>query len=343
MKIFSNQKIKELFAGILLSMLVFTVFSALFVVLGMESAALCVWLGSLCMCAVILLLCYRYFREQNRIMEEAVDRITEYISGNKDILIECCEEGELYRLFHEVNSLVSILNAHAENEKQVKEFLKNTMSDISHQLKTPLAALNIYNGILKEETESGSSVEEFVKLSEQELDRIETLVQNLLKIAKLDAGTICLEKSREYVSDLMRTVEKRFRFRAEQEGKEIILSGSEEIAFFCDRSWMLEAVGNIVKNALDHTKEGGVIQIEWKSFASVVQIVVKDNGSGIHQEDLYFIFKRFYRSRFSQDTQGIGLGLPLAKAVVEAHNGTVEVDNILGGGAAFTMNFLTAE
>lgn len=343
MKIFANQKIKELFAGILLSMLVFTVFSALFVVLGMESAALWVWLGSLCMCAVILLLCYRYFREQNRIMEEAVDRITEYISGNKDILIECCEEGELYRLFHEVNSLVSILNAHAENEKQVKEFLKNTMSDISHQLKTPLAALNIYNGILKEETESGSSVEEFVKLSEQELDRIETLVQNLLKIAKLDAGTICLEKSREYVSDLMRTVEKRFRFRAVQEGKEIILSGSEEITFFCDRSWMLEAVGNIVKNALDHTKEGGVIRIEWKSFASVVQIVVKDNGSGIHQEDLYFIFKRFYRSRFSQDTQGIGLGLPLAKAVVEAHNGTVEVDNILGGGAAFTMNFLTAE
>lgn len=343
MKIFTNQKIKELFAGILLSMLVFTVFSALFVVLGMESAALWVWLGCLCMCAVILLLCYRYFREQNRIMEEAVDRITEYISGNKDILIECCEEGELYRLFHEVNSLVSILNAHAENEKQVKEFLKNTMSDISHQLKTPLAALNIYNGILKEETESGSSVEEFVKLSEQELDRIETLVQNLLKIAKLDAGTICLEKSREYVSDLMRTVEKRFRFRAEQEGKEIILSGSEEITFFCDRSWMLEAVGNIVKNALDHTKEGGVIRIEWKFFASVVQIVVKDNGSGIHQEDLYFIFKRFYRSRFSQDTQGIGLGLPLAKAVVEAHNGTVEVDNILGGGAAFTMNFLTAE
>ena len=343
MKIFANQKIKELFAGILLSMLVFTVFSELFVVLGMESAALWVWLGSLCMCAVILLLCYRYFREQNRIMEEAVDRITEYIFGNKDILIECCEEGELYRLFHEVNSLVSILNAHAENEKQVKEFLKNTMSDISHQLKTPLAALNIYNGILKEETESGSSVEEFVKLSEQELDRIETLVQNLLKIAKLDAGTICLEKSREYVSDLMRTVEKRFRFRAVQEGKEIILSGSEEITFFCDRSWMLEAVGNIVKNALDHTKEGGVIRIEWKSFASVVQIVVKDNGSGIHQEDLYFIFKRFYRSRFSQDTQGIGLGLPLAKAVVEAHNGTVEVDNILGGGAAFTMNFLTAE
>lgn len=339
-KIFANQKIRELFVGILLSMLIFAVISALFMVFGLENAAFCIWLGSLCMCAVILLLCYRYFREQNRTMEEAAAQITEYISGNRDILIECNDEGELYRLFHEVNALVSILNAHAENEKRAKRFLKDIISDISHQLKTPLAALNIYNGILQEEAECASSVRDFVKLSEQELDRIETLVQNLLKIAKLDAGMICLEKSWEHISDLMKIVEKRFCCRAEQEGKELILSGSEEIIFFCDRSWLVEAVGNIVKNALDHTDKGGVIRIEWKTFASVVQIAVKDNGSGIHPEDLYYIFKRFYRSRFSKDTQGIGLGLPLAKAVVEAHNGTVEVDSRLGDGSVFTINLL---
>lgn len=343
MKIFANQKIKELFAGILLSMLVFTVISALPAAFGAENGALCIWLGSLGMCAVILLLCYRYFRQQNRVMEETASQITEYISGNRDILIECNDEGELYRLFHEVNALVSILNAHAENEKRAKHFLKDIISDISHQLKTPLAALNIYNGILQEEAENASSVREFASLSEQELDRIETLVQNLLKIAKLDAGTICPEKSPEHVSDLMKTVEKRFRFRAEQEGKELIFSGSEEIMFFCDRIWILEAVGNIVKNALDHTKEGGIIRIEWKTFASVVQIVVRDNGSGIHPEDLYYIFKRFYRSRFSKDTQGIGLGLPLAKAVVEAHGGTIEADSTPGMGAVFTMNFLITE
>ena len=95
-----------------------------------------------------------------------------------------------------------------------------------------------------------------------------------------------------------------------------------------------------MKNALDHTREGDVIRIEWKQFASIVQIAVKDNGSGIHPEDLYHIFKRFYRSRFSQDTQGSGLGLPLAKAVVEAHGGTIEVDSQLGAGSSFLMNFL---
>ena len=128
-------------------------------------------------------------------MENAISQITEYISGNKEVTIECNDEGELYRLFHEVNSLVAILNAHAENEKSAKKFLRNTISDISHQLKTPLAALNIYNGIIQGEAKELPTIQEFSQLSEQELDRIETLVQSLLKITKLDAGTIILEKS----------------------------------------------------------------------------------------------------------------------------------------------------
>ena len=102
----------------------------------------------------------------------------------------------------------------------------------------------------------------------------------------------------------------------------------------------MEAVDNIVKNALDHADKGDMIRIEWKQFASVIQIVIKDNGNGIHPEDLPHIFKRFYRSRFSQDTQGIGLGLSLAKLIVEAHNGTIEVDSKLGIETVFTLNFL---
>ena len=95
--------------------------------------------------------------------------------------IECDDEGELYRLFHSVNSLAAVLNAHAANEAREKQFLKNTISDISHQLKTPLAALNIYNGLLQDEAEKLPNIKEFATLSEQELDRIETLVQSLLQ------------------------------------------------------------------------------------------------------------------------------------------------------------------
>lgn len=340
MKILANRRIRLLFRSILVCVLIFAVLSLILLKIGGRHASLYILLGALCMSGVVLLLCWNYFREQQKVMEDAVSQIESYISGEKESRIECEDEGELYRLFHEVNTLASILNAHAENEQNAKKFLKNTISDISHQLKTPLAALNVYNGILQEEGRELPAIQEFCSLSEQELDRIESLVQNLLKITKLDSGTITMEKSWESLSEIAERVRKSFSFRAGQEGKELCFAGERDVLLYCDRGWIEEAVGNLVKNALDHTAEGDSICVEWKAFASVIQIVVKDSGSGIAPEDLHHIFKRFYRSRFSQDTQGIGLGLPLVKAVAEAHNGTVEVESEPKAGAAFTMNFL---
>ena len=280
-----------------------------------------------------------YFKKQNQVMEQAVSQLQAYLDGDHNARIECDEEGELYRLFHTVNSMAAVLNAHADNELREKEFLKNTISDISHQLKTPLAALNIYNGLLQDGDMELSAVKEFADLSEQELDRIETLVQNLLKITKLDAGAIVLEKTTENVADMMRDIELHFAYRARQEKKEIILSGSDHLSLFCDRDWLNEAIDNIVKNAFDHTESGATIRVAWKELPSGVQIVITDNGCGIHPEDIHHIFKRFYRSRFSKDTQGIGLGLPLAKAIIEAHGGLIEVESELGIGTSFIMNF----
>ncbi len=341
MKILANQKIKALFCKILLYIIGFSVFFIVFMQIGTTLAALYIGIGAFVMGFLIILACYGYFKEQNEIMEKAVWQIREYISGSKDARIECYDEGELYRLFHEVNSLVSILNAHIEKEGKEKDFLRNTISDISHQLKTPLAALNIYNGILQGEAENLPTIKEFADLSEQELERIETLVQNLLKISKFDAGTIVMERKTENISEMMERIKKSFRFRAGQEEKEIILSGDESIDFVCDRNWLMEAVMNIVKNALDHTEKGGLIRIEWKMSASSLQIAIKDNGTGIHPEDLHYIFKRFYRSRYSKDTQGIGLGLPLAKSIIEAHGGSIAADSGLGAGSGFYINFPT--
>lgn len=290
--------------------------------------------------AAALSICLWYLARQQKHMEAAVSCISAWMDGKTDVRIDCDEEGELYRLFHAVNGLAAILNAQAGREQQEKEFLKHTISDISHQLKTPLAALNIYNGLLKGEADGSSSMEEYVSLSEQELDRMEILVQNLLKITKLDAGTLIFEKSVENLSELMRDVELLFAYRARQEGKSILLSGSDTVSFPCDRDWLMEAIGNLVKNALDHTGQGACIRICWEAFPSAVQITVEDNGSGIHPEDLHHVFKRFYRSRFSNDTKGIGLGLSLTKAIVEAHNGTVEVSSTLGAGTVFTLHFI---
>jgi signal transduction histidine kinase len=340
MKIFANKEIKKLFLAVSVIWVASLLLTQGFLWLCYQRFSLFLLLVFVLSGGAILAVGCSYFKKQNQVMEQAVSQINAYLDGNHNARIECDDEGELYRLFHTVNSLAAVLNAHADNELREKEFLKNTISDISHQLKTPLAALNIYNGLLQDEDIEVSSVKEFADLSEQELDRIETLVQSLLKITRLDAGAIVLEKTAENVADMMRDIELHFAYRARQEKKEIILSGSDHLSLFCDRDWLNEAIDNIVKNAFDHTESGATIRVAWKELPSGVQIVIKDNGCGIHPEDIHHIFKRFYRSRFSKDKQGIGLGLPLAKAIVEAHNGTIEVDSELGIGTTFTMNFL---
>ncbi len=340
MKIFTNKDIKTLFIGVSLFLFCNTVLSQIILWRFHRNSSPALFILSLLMGCGILFLCFCYFHKQQKIMETAVAEIDDYLIGDTDARIECDDEGEMYKLFHSVNTLVSVLNAHIENEFRTKEFLKDTISDISHQLKTPLAALNIYNGILQSETENLPDLKEFTILSEQELDRIEALVQNLLKITRLDAGAIILEKNFENVSDMMHDIEQHFAYRAKQEQKELILSGDNEITLFCDREWMIEAVSNLVKNAFDHTEAGKRICVEWKQMSDMLQIVVEDNGCGIHSEDIYHIFKRFYRSRFSKDTQGIGLGLPLSKAIVELHGGNIKVDSVLGKGSTFFINIL---
>ena len=340
MKIFANKEIKKLFLAVSIIWVAFLLLTQGFLWLCYQRFSLFLLLVFVLSGGAILAVGCSYFKKQNQVMEQAVSQINAYLDGDHNARIECDDEGELYRLFHTVNSLAAVLNAHADNELREKEFLKNTISDISHQLKTPLAALNIYNGLLQDGDMELSAVKEFADLSEQELDRIETLVQNLLKITKLDAGAIVLEKATENVADMMRDIELHFAYRARQEKKEIILSGSDHLSLFCDRDWLNEAIDNIVKNAFDHTESGATIRVAWKELPSGVQIVITDNGCGIHPEDIHHIFKRFYRSRFSKDKQGIGLGLPLAKAIIEAHNGTIEVDSELGIGTTFTMNFL---
>ena len=294
---------------------------------------------ALCGMGAALGMAVHRLRLQEQSMENAAARIREYLLDRRKGGIECNEEGAMYHLFHEVNTLVAIADAHADSERQSREFLRDTISDISHQLKTPIAALNIYNGILQQEAADAGTVREFASLSEQELDRIESLVQSLLKMARLDAGAITLEKSPENIAELLEYIRGQYSFRAEREGKVIGLEGDGRASLLCDRTWLTEAIGNLVKNALDHTAPGDRILVRWRQSPCLTTISVEDTGCGIHPEDLYHIFKRFYRSRFSRDTQGIGLGLPLAKSIIEAHQGSIEVHSEPGHGTTFIINF----
>lgn len=139
MKILVNRKIKYLFLCVLLAVTAFTAASVSILLLKPGNAVIYLIAAAVLTALFIFAALYWYFRDQSRVMNGAIDQIREYIDGNRNARIECDDEGDLYRLFHEVNSLVTILNAHAENEERAKTFMKDTISDISHQLKTPLA------------------------------------------------------------------------------------------------------------------------------------------------------------------------------------------------------------
>ena len=244
-------------------------------------------------------------------------------------------------MFASVDNLASALQAKGETEYKAKEFLKDTISDISHQLKTPLAALNMYNEIILEETDNPETIAEFSQKTTIALNRMEQLIQSLLKITRLDSGSITFEKSPHQISEIVEKAIENLATRAVREEKQIIVSGQSEEQLTCDLQWTGEAVGNIVKNALDHTNSGGHIRISWEKSPAVVRIRIMDDGGGIAPEDIHHIFKRFYRSRHSKDTQGVGLGLSLAKSIVEGQGGTLSVQSILNQGTTFTLSFLT--
>ncbi|HBF6928131.1 TPA: HAMP domain-containing histidine kinase [Clostridioides difficile] len=288
---------------------------------------------------IIFILYVYFFRQQNKI-EEASYKIDSFMNGNINVRLNTYEEGSLSKLFGSIDAMSTSLNTHILKEKQNKEFLKNTISDISHQLKTPLTALMMYNQILQEESHNSEIVENFVQKSQNELERIESLIQNLLKITKIDSKTIILNKASVNVKKLITKILYSFETRAEKEGKSISIRGLENTNLFCDYEWISEALSNLIKNALDNTKENDKIMIEWVETPITTIISVSDTGNGIHIEDIHHIFKRFYRSKFSKSNQGLGLGLTLVKSIIEQHNGTITVESNFLQGSTFTLSFL---
>lgn len=287
----------------------------------------------------IYLSLFLYLHCQHKAFNNAENTIRQFLDGNTTSRIECSQAGDWYSLFHAINEMATILSAHAENQRQTKEFLQDIISDVSHQIKTPLSALKMYHEIIESHKDDASAVSSFTEKSQREIKRMEDVIYTLLKLARLDAGIIQMEKAPENLSVLMQDVLERFETWAEREHKTITLSGKEDVVLSCDALWVSEAIGNIVKNALEHTENGGHIGVKWSQSPLMTQIEISDDGKGIHPEDLYNIFKRFYRSRFSSDVHGIGLGLPLAKSIVEAHGGTISVTSSLSAGTTFTLNF----
>ena len=282
---------------------------------------------------------FLYRRE--RLYKKSENIIKDYIDGNYTVHLPQSNEGNIYQLLASVDQLATMLQAKNNTEQKTKEFLKNTISDISHQLKTPLSALMMYQEIIENEPDNPETVKEFSFKIGTALKRIEQLIQSMLKITRIDAGSIYFEKSNYSIPNILNHAINELTTRANNEKKEIVINGDLEQMLYCDIEWTGEAIGNIVKNALDHTDAGGKITISWERTPAMIRIFITDNGHGIAQEDIHHIFKRFYRSKNTSDSQGIGLGLPLAKAIVEGQGGILSVQSERLQGTTFTLSFLT--
>ncbi|MCM1135230.1 MAG: HAMP domain-containing histidine kinase [Clostridium sp.] len=288
----------------------------------------------------LLLFATVYFLEKREeVYQKAVFTVEQFAEGNFGRRLQKNETGTLYQLFAAVDQLATALQSKVQTEQKNKDFLKDIISDISHQLKTPVAALTMYVEIMGDEPERPELVKEFSAKAMQSLERMSQLIQALLKVMRIDAGTIIFDKRQVPVRELVEQAAGDLQTRAKAEGKHIIIEGNDGAAVSCDLAWTKEALSNLIKNALDHTELGGLISISWERTPLMLKLSVADNGSGIAGEDIPHIFKRFYRSKKSVDRQGVGLGLPLAKSVFEGQGGILSVSSAEGEGSVFEVTF----
>ncbi len=307
----------------------------------------CSFLGTAFLCGGLILSLFTgtliFLGIRNRLYVKADKIINAYLNNDYSCHLPQNREGELFHLFASAERLASMLQSRNEYEHRTKEFLKRTISDISHQLKTPLAALMLYQEIIEEEPDNGDTVKLFSEKSGDALRRMEQLILSMLKITQLDAGNIVFEKKRCKVKDVVLAAVSELMTRAACEHKQVIMEGNPDEIFLCDQNWTREAIENLVKNALDHTEEEGIIRITWECSPAMARIIVSDNGSGIGPEEIHHIFKRFYRGESSIGRPGIGLGLSLAKSIIEEQGGLISVESELNRGTAFTLSFFLDE
>lgn len=276
--------------------------------------------------------------------EKKIAEINEYIKqiNNKNYIlkIEENDNGELSKLRNELYKTTVLLKETAEISEKEKENLSTAIADISHQLKTPLTSIRIMLDNIQDDPDMEKEVREdfLIEISKQ-IDWISSLVVALLKIAKFDAGTIKMENNEINAKNLIDNIVSNLAILMELKNIEIITNVDEKATFIADYKWQQEALTNILKNAIEHSKHNSRIYITVENTNLFLKIIIKDEGSGIDKEDLKHIFQRFYKTKNSSENS-IGIGLPLAKAIIEQSNGYIKVETKYGEGTSFEVKYI---
>ncbi len=248
------------------------------------------------------------------------------------------KEGELSILKNDIYKVTLMLKEKSELLQKDKKNLADALSDISHQLKTPLTSMVVMTDLLGEENLSAEKRREFNRRMKSQLSRIEWLVSSLLKLSKIDAGAVQFKQEEFRLGELVDKFTAPLLIPMELKGQTLDLDGDRQQTVLCDLNWTAEALVNILKNCVEHTQEGGTVSISYTNNPLYTQIQIRDNGTGIAREDLPHIFERFYKGK-NAGPDSVGIGLAMSKVILEQQGAVVFAESEVKKGTRFTVRF----
>jgi signal transduction histidine kinase len=275
-------------------------------------------------------------------------QIDQMLHGRDNLAISDYDEGELAIMQNVLQKIILRLRTQADNLQQDKLYLSDSLADIAHQIRTPLTSINLLTSLLAREGQDLSKRPELIRELETLLARIDWLITTLLKIAKIDAGTAIFTTAEISVNTLIDKALEPFVIPLElrcitierRDGPHNTLPPptSPLPSLNCDLAWTAEALGNIIKNCLEHVEHGGVIRIEATQNPVYTEINISDNGSGFAEKDLPHLFERFYKGQNAHDNS-FGIGLALSRMIITQQNGVIKAGNNTPQGARFNIRF----
>lgn len=289
---------------------------------------------------IILGLFLKYNNSKDKKINEITNYIEEINNKNYKLDIDDNKEGELSILKNEIYKTTIMLKELAENSMHDKMLLKDSLSDISHQLRTPLTAISVMlDNLIENPDMEFETRQEFIKDIRRETINISFLVEALLKLSRLDANSVKFISKETYLRSILEEAVKNVSVLADLKNVEILIFGGKEIKINCDKKWQVEAVTNILKNAVEYSEENSKIEISFSQNKMYTKLEIKDYGKGISKEDLPHIFERFYKSKNSS-SDSAGIGLALAKSIIQNSNGYISVESSLKKGSTFTIKYM---
>lgn len=282
------------------------------------------------------------YRRRERKLKELTLYLLKLQDGAELPPFESFEEGQLGVLQSEIYKMVSLLDEETKKSKRQNHYLADMLSDISHQIKTPLAGITLMTDLLKDPELPEEKREEFVEKIDWQTEKITWLVRNLLTLAQLEADMLKLKKETVSAAELVEAAVGPLNILAELKGVELQTSIPKETTLTCDKAWTAEALSNVIKNCIEHvsTDTGKHVWITAAENNFAVTLTVRDDGPGIPPEELPHIFERFYKGKNSSKNS-VGIGLSMARQIFLQQNGTIEAVSDLGKGTSFRIRFYT--